>query len=218
MNRLTANLCIVLANVSCSSTHGVLDLTTWSDWPKISPAARPGNLADPLRPMRYLPPELYERISPADWIDEELHVFQEPSLWAPDDKEVEAYRCVMIPARYPRFVVRAVRLKGRARLIAKAALYSPATGRYTDSRFLPPGLLTAEQWQALADTVDQSGVWEAEPFPGSDGSLDGAMWVVEVRRGDRYRVVIRENLGAGDRVRAVCLRLFALSGMFGRRE
>lgn len=42
--------------------------------------------------------------------------------------------------------------------------------------------------------------------------------MLEVRRAGRCRVVIRENLGAGDPVRAVCLRLFALSGMFGRRE
>jgi hypothetical protein len=103
-------------------------------------------------------------------------------------------------------------------LIAKAAFASQATGHYTESRSVPPGILTAAQWQALVHAVDRSGFWEAEPFLGYDGSTDGARWVFEARRADRHHVVIRENLDAGDPVRAVCLRLLALSGMFGRRE
>lgn len=163
--------------------------------------------------MRYFPTELYAAATLAELVDEQLHIWQEPSLSAPDVDGLEAYRCVLMPERHPRIMARAVRHGGRQLVYGKLAYTSEATGEYTNRRNARPGELSQREWSDLTRVIERTGYWNLKTYPGHDGSIGGALWVVEARRGDEYHVVMRDNPAAGDPTVVICLRLMALSGI-----
>ena len=163
------------------------------------------------------------------WYSRQLAALEEPTL-DPElrrDHPVESCRFLWLRTFDPPVAVRIDRDKDGATLYLKEADgkggYSPGKLRRSESR-----KLTEREWQSVLVAIDEGGFWTMPSEPvwqivqddgwiiERGGGTDGAEWILEVAKGDTYRVISRNNpcddtYNKDQAYRKCCLLLLSLS-------
>lgn len=146
-----------------------------------------------------------------------LAALGEPSLSAAGDAELEAYRFVWIRSFHPPVSVRIWRKGGHAQMTVKQLSDRGIPGA-KGIRFL--GTLTvnvtrpvsADQWDGFQRLLNESGFWSMPSEDKNPKFLDGAGWLLEGVRADRYHAVSRQSPKEGA-YRETCVYLLRISGV-----
>jgi|GEM_PF-1196044 len=118
-----------------------------------------------------------------------LTKMREPSLFVLVKSQAEAYRFIWIRSFSPTVAVRIVRTPLSTLLVVRER---EGTGRYPEGADADVEIreLTPEQWHCFEVLVASTEFWEMSPTI-ADGGPDGAEWIVEGVRDDKYHVVKR---------------------------
>ena len=162
------------------------------------------------------------------WYSRQLAALEEPSL-DPElrrDHPVESCRFLWLRSFDTPVAVRIDRNTDGATLYLKEADgkggYSPGKLRRSESR-----KLTEREWQSVLVAIDEGAFWKMPSEPvrqivlengviATSGGTDGAEWILEVTKGDTYRVVSRTNpcddrFNKDQAYRECCLLILSLS-------
>ncbi len=172
----------------------------------------------PLPPGAYFPAGLLSDFE-VDWFGGQLAAAREPVLWSPEpsDPAEDHYRLLFVPSWTPTVVVRV----GVSEDGSVSYHLTRLTGGGGDGergqiaksyeRPVPDDLA-----ENLLGQIGNLPVWEdSYPVSADSACFDGTYVVLEFRRGDTYRVVVRHyecDLRAGDPIRSLVTMFDEITG------
>lgn len=145
-----------------------------------------------------------------EWYRKHLKAMGEASLAKSIDDNGEVYRFLWLRSFHRPIMIRVER-QGRAygiysRELNGAGGYEPGKVLRTDRREI-----FLEEWCELIRLVDEAKYWQMPRIDLEDGGLDGAQWILESVKENRYHVVDRWSPEDGD-YRRVGVYLLKLAG------
>lgn len=145
-----------------------------------------------------------------DWYGKDLKAMSEKSLLDISDENAEVYRFLWLRTFHHPIFVRVERKQNEVRLFTKeldgAGGYEPGKVFRSDNR-----KLTENEWCAFLRLVDKANYWNL-PTKNEVLGNDGAEWILEGVKENRYHVVDRWTPEKGE-YRQVCIYLLRLSGL-----
>jgi hypothetical protein len=146
-----------------------------------------------------------------------LAAMHEPSLPSMVSSEVETYRFTWLRAFHPPVVVR-VWKSGSERCLSIKKL--DGTGEYGDGETVyPKGFqfnatrpLREVEWDTFKEQLNLGHFWSMPTVDDGPMAFDGAFWVMEGVKDDKYHVVDRQSPDSGP-YREMCHSLLRLSGL-----
>jgi hypothetical protein len=140
---------------------------------------------------------------------QQLIAFQEPSLLQPEYESKETYRFLFQPAWGHADVVRVEASEEEVSIERKEL---PVSAYYEKFGTLPSSnkrALTANEWSLVVSGVEEMEFWETTVVEDRRG-MDGALWMLEGRKGDDYKAISRWNPPDGP-FKAFCQLLLKLA-------
>ena len=164
---------------------------------------------------QFFPPGTLSESS-ASWYSKRLSTMDEPSLWKmATEKAPETYRFTWLRSFHAPFVFRLeVRADKTGSLVVKSTSHKGGDARLVLNKSIPLELV---QVQRFTSALGKVGFWNLPTNDLSQSGLigtDGAQWVFEGVKGDRYHVIDRWS-PKGGMFRKLMLDLVALGGVRG---
>lgn len=145
-----------------------------------------------------------------DWYGKHLKAMDEKSLLRVSNQNTEIYRFLWLRSFDHPIFVRVERKQNKVRLFAKEL---DGDGGREPGRILKTynHTLTGDEWRKFLSLLEQSDYWN---LPSKEDNLgrDGAEWILEGVRDNRYHIVDRWSPEKGEH-REVCIYLLGLSGL-----
>lgn len=145
-----------------------------------------------------------------DWYGKHLSAMKQESLLDTSDENKEVYRFLWLRTFDHPVFVRAERdgysFKMVSRELDGAGGYEPGKILRTDTR-----LLERNEWCELVRILDETRYWQMSSHQRDDSGNDGAQWILEGVKNNRYHIVDRWSPNAG-KYREACVFLLQLSG------
>lgn len=137
-----------------------------------------------------------------------LYAMSEP-FWACGSTPQEGLRVVHSTTFAPDVVaVRISHESGRVE-VGSVTVSRRMDGSWPETQRMSKGT-SANEWQELMTKVESLDLWSLPAHQREEASVDGETWILEIRTGGRYHVVLRRVLEPG--VRDVARTLFLLAG------
>lgn len=150
-----------------------------------------------------------------DWYGKYLQAMKEKSLLDAENKNTEIYRFLWLRAFHHPISVRIEKNNGEVKLfmveLDGAGGYDP--GKIYTNKFF---LLSDENFCEFLNKLEKTEYWGMETTQ-SDGGLDGARWILEGVKNNRYHIVDRWTPENG-KYRDACIFLLKLSGINKNRS
>jgi hypothetical protein len=129
------------------------------------------------------------------------------------DKDVEAYRFLLIPSFEPPACIRVWR-EGHQKYLELRQLSSVGTPQYGAKDMKPSVIrpLTEEEWNHFQQSLKEANFWSMSTRDGELIGIDGASLLLEGKRHSKYHVVYRRFPEDQNFLRA-CSYLFEISGL-----
>jgi hypothetical protein len=149
--------------------------------------------------------------SVAGWYAGQLRAMEEKSLLERADPETETYRFLWLRTFHHPIFVRIERERKEIRLFTKEL---DGAGGYEPGKVLRSGdyYITAEDFRHFLDLLEKADYWNTPTDHDNIDGNDGAQWILEGVKNNRYHVVDRWTPRAGA-YREACLYLLKLSGV-----
>lgn len=146
-----------------------------------------------------------------------LAAMQEPPLSSSKDKNTETYRFLWLRSFHEPVSIRLYRVKNQNYMTVKQL---PSSGIVQNGQTIFPKNLTINEtrpvsdaeWERFQELLKKSDFWS---MPTEDGKLpgtDGARWLLEGIKFNKYHVVNRQSPEQGD-YREACIYLLRISGL-----
>ena len=157
----------------------------------------------------YFPTDAVSKIK-TEWYSKHLAAMQEESMYASDSRGAESYRFVWLRSFHHPVAVR-IWKSGTDEFITFKELsgaggYEPEHIVVNQTRTLEPG-----EWDAFVQRLDDMCYWNLPTTDPEGAGFDGAQWILEGVRGDRYHMVDRWTPQSGS-YREACLYALKLGG------
>lgn len=158
----------------------------------------------------FFPKEIFVMDFFETWYGNNLKEMKEESFLKISDKNKEAYRFLWLRSFHHPIFVRIERNQDKYNLVAKEfegkADIKPGKLLQTDEK-----TISKEEWCEFIELLEKSDFWN-EKTDGFDlNRLDGAQWVLEGVKDNRYHIVDRWSPKQGE-FREACIYLLKLSG------
>ena len=144
-----------------------------------------------------------------DWYEKHLKAMDEKSLLKVSDGNTEIYRFLWLRSFHHPIFIRVERKQNKIKIFAKeldgAGGYEPGKTLKTYNRSL-----TADEWRKFLSLLENSNYWNLPTK--KDIGRDGAEWILEGVKDNRYHVVDRWSPEKGE-YREACIYLLGLSGL-----
>lgn len=144
------------------------------------------------------------------WYGGNLVAMNEPSLLDIRDRDVAIYRFLWLRSFHLPISVRIERKKDRMTLFTKELISNVGRGPGTLDREYSRNLDDTE-WCALQKAFEKVDFWNM-PFEEDYSGVDGAMWILEGVRNERYHIAERWSPQSGH-YREACILMLELSGI-----
>jgi hypothetical protein len=146
-----------------------------------------------------------------------LAAMQEPTLFPPKDKNVEAYRFLWLRSFHPPVSVRLWQDGNQSYMSTKqlSDVGIPIKGEAIFPKTLAVNetqSITEEQWAHFQELLKKTGFWSMPTVDDTPIGLDGAGWLLEGVKRDQYHIVHRQSPTQGA-YREVCIYLLRVSGV-----
>ncbi|HEY0728033.1 MAG TPA: hypothetical protein VGD38_08205 [Pyrinomonadaceae bacterium] len=159
--------------------------------------------------MTYFPTDAVSE-SRTEWYSKHLAAMKEASLYASDNDAVESYRFLWLRSFHRPIAVRLWKTETDQFITFKetngAGGYEPGDLVVDQTRKLERG-----EWDAFVQRLDDMCYWNLPTNDPEFGGLDGAEWILEGVRGDRYHMVDRWTPQTGSYFEA-CVYALTLAG------
>jgi hypothetical protein len=164
--------------------------------------------------MDYFPKELFgnemsSKHSVAGWYGKHLRAMEEKSLLDISDKNVEVYRFLWLRSFHHPVFVRVERKGDSINLFSKeldgAGGYEPGKILQINNRSL-----SEDKWCEFINLIEKAEFWKLPTYQTEEMGNDGAQWILEGVKDNRYHIVDRWTPGKGN-YREVGLFLLKLS-------
>lgn len=167
-------------------------------------------------PKRILGNDMSPKHSVAGWYSKHLKAMSEKSLLGISDKNVETYRFLWLRTfHHPIFVrVERIQHEPNANEIVLFSKELDGAGGYEPGKlFNETGrVLTEKQWCEFMNLLEKANYWKLPTQDKNSGGFDGAEWILEGVRDNRYHIVERWSPDGGE-YREACIYLLKLSGI-----
>lgn len=159
--------------------------------------------------LTYFPTDAVSKLQ-TEWYSKHLAAMEEASLYAPDSVAVESYRFLWLRSFHHPIAVHMWK-SGTAQFItfkqmSGAGGYEPGHIVVNQTR-----KLERAEWDAFVNRLDDMCYWNLPTTDPEGSSFDGARWILEGVRGDRYHIVDRWTPQGGS-YREACLYALTLGG------
>lgn len=159
--------------------------------------------------MTYFPTDAVSE-GRAEWYSKHLAAMKEESLYVSDNNAVESYRFVWLRSFHHPVAVRIWKTETDHFITLKetsgAGGYEPGQLVLDQTRKLERG-----EWDAFVHRLDDMCYWNLPTNDPDFGGPDGAQWILEGVRGDRYHMVDRYTPQTGS-YREACVYALTLAG------
>ena len=145
----------------------------------------------------------------SEWYAKHLAAMNEPSLLASPSTQREVYRFIWLRTFHHPLAIRLWRENSQAQLVA---IELDGRGGYEPGAIIKdkPRRLTEQEWLEFLRLLNQTNYWTMPAEDPEISGFDGAQWILEAVREDRYHLVERWSPRRGE-YHAACLYLLKIA-------